>query len=244
MLIHIILLAIVVFAAALVQSTSGFGFGIVFMAVIPLFWPYKECIVLSLTTGVFLQLITIIRLHKYIKWRMVIFPAIGAFVGGTIGVHLMINLSTHIIDIVLGVFLWSLALYMIFLSPRVYLKRGVPVELSMGLIGGFMGGMFSVGGPPMVAYYDSVVDDPLTYQSTIQTYFMLTSLNNLFNNFLCGNVSAKMLPPLCITLACCGIGTLIGIKISKRISMQVVRKLAYTVMMCAGTYDLIKAFFL
>ena len=93
---------------------------------------------------------------------MVIFPAIGAFVGGTIGVHLMVNLSTHIIDIVLGVFLWSLALYMIFLSPRVHLNVVWPVELSMGLIGGFMGGMFSVGGPPMVAYYDSVVDDPLT----------------------------------------------------------------------------------
>ena len=85
MLIHIILLAIVVFAAALVQSTSGFGFGIVFMAVIPLFWPYKECIVLSLTTGVFLQLITIIRLHKYIKWRMVIFQRLVLLLAAQLG---------------------------------------------------------------------------------------------------------------------------------------------------------------
>ena len=38
-----IALAVIVFGAALVQSTSGFGFGIVFMAIMPLILPYKEC---------------------------------------------------------------------------------------------------------------------------------------------------------------------------------------------------------
>lgn len=244
MLLHSFLLALVVFIAAITQSTSGFGFGIVFMAVIPLFWPYKECTVLSMITCLFLQIITIIRLHKHIKWRMVIFPAIGAFIGTFIGVHLMININPRLMNLILGLFLWALAIYMIFISKRIHLKQGVPTELSMGFIGGFMGGMFAVGGPPMVAYYDSVIDEPLTYQATIQTYFMLTTLSNIFNNFLCGNVTAKLITPLCITLISCLLGTLVGIKILHKVSMQVIRKLAYAVMICAGTYDLIKAIFL
>ena len=237
-----ILLAITVLIAALTQSTSGFGFGIVFMAIMPIFWPFKECVVISLTTGLFLQLITITRLHKYINWHLVIYPTIGAIIGGTIGVHLMVKMNKDIVNLILGLFLWTLAIYMIFIAKRVHLRKTFSTAIGAGLLGGFMGGMFSIGGPPMVAYYDSIINDTLIYQSTIQTYFSLTTLNNLFNNFLCGNISIKLLSPLCITLIFCFIGTIIGIKISSKISMKTVRKIAYAVMMLAGTYDLIKAF--
>lgn len=238
-----ILLAIIIFIAAIIQSTSGFGFGIFSMALLPLFLPYKEANVLTLATVLVLQIYTVIKFRKHINFKLVTAPGIAAIIFGSIGVHLMISLSDQVMNIILGIFLWSLAFYMIFLANRINLKKSVITGLFAGSLGGFMDGMFAIGGPPMVAYFDSVIDDPLEYQSTLQLYFMITTANVIFNNILCGNFNATLIPPLSITIICCLIGTTIGMHFTERISMKVIRKLAYIVMLLAGAYHFYKAFF-
>ena len=44
----------------------------------------------------------------------------------------------------------------------------------------------------MVAYYDSVIDDPVTYQATIQTFFFLTSIAMVTEDTLCIHLSSKI----------------------------------------------------
>lgn len=242
---HIALMMVVVFIAAIVQSTSGFGFGIVCMAILPIIIPYKQATVLVLVTCLFLQLITIIRLRHYIRWKLILLPALGAIVCGSLSVRLMLGLSEHVMSIILGLFLWILALYLMLIAPKVQLKSHNPwIGLVAGSIGGFMDGMFTIGGPPMVAYFDSIVDEPKIYQASLQTYFLLTTMNVIINNIICGNFTTALIEPACFTLTACLVGTLVGMKILDKISMTGVRKLAYLVMMAAGTYNLFKAFFL
>lgn len=239
----LLLMMVVVFIAAIVQSTSGFGFGIVCMAVLPIIIPYKEATVLVLVTCLFLQWITVIRLRHYIRWSMILLPSLGAIMCGAISVRLMLGLSEWVMHFILGIFLWILALYLMLIAPKVKLTSHNPlVGFLAGSIGGFMDGMFTIGGPPMVAYFDSIVEEPKVYQASLQMYFTLTTVNVIINNMLCGNFTKALIQPACFTLAACFIGTMVGIKILDRISMTVVRKLAYLVMMVAGTYNLIKIF--
>lgn len=241
---HLLIMMVVVFLAAIVQSTSGFGFGIVCMAVLPIIIPYKQATVLVLITCLFLQVITIIRLRKFIHWRLILLPAIGAIVCGSFSVRLMLGLSEQVMHIILGAFLWILALYLMLIAPKVHLKSHNPfIGLLAGSIGGFMDGMFTIGGPPMVAYFDSVVEEPRVYQASLQTYFFLTTFNVIINNIVCGNFTTKLVEPAIFTLTACFIGTMVGMKILDKISMKVVRKIAYCVMMVAGTYNLIQVFF-
>lgn len=237
-----ILLGIVVFIAAIIQSTSGFGFGIFSMALLPLFLPYKEANVLTLATVLCLQVYTIIKFRKHINLKMVFVPGIAAIIFGSIGVHLMISLKPRIMDFILGFFLWGLAFYMIFLASRIRLKKSPITGFFAGSFGGFMDGMFAIGGPPMVAYFDSVMEDPVEYQATLQFYFMVTTLNVIINNILCGNFNAKLIPPLSVSIVCCLVATTIGMHFTQKISMKVVRRLAYTVMVLAGAYHFVKGF--
>ena len=239
-----ILLFLTVIAAALVQSTSGFGFGIVFMAIVPLFLPYSMSTVLSVMTCLFLQITVIIKLWHHIQWKMVVVPAIIAIIASNLGVRLMVDLPEKTMALFLGVFLWLLALYMIFIAPKVHLKKNIVTEVSAGAISGFMTGMFAIGGPPMVAYYDAVFEDKLAYQGTIQTYFFINSLGTVFANIMAGNVTMSLLPSLAVSVTAVIIGTFIGMKILHGISMQTVRRIAYFVMLLAGTYQLFRGFFL
>ena len=242
MILSYLMLAIIVFIAALVQSTSGFGFGIIFMAIMPLILPYKECNVLTLATVLCLQVYTVIKFRRHINYRMVIVPAIAALIFGSIGVHLMIRMSGTAMNFVLGIFLWVLAFYLIFLASRIHLKKNPITGFFAGSFGGFMDGMFAIGGPPMVAYFDSVMNDPMEYQATLQLYFMITTVNVLFNNIICGNFTAKLVAPLSISIVCCLVGTTLGMHFTQKVSMKLVRKLAYTVMLLAGAYHIIKGF--
>lgn len=244
-MIHLLLLMLVIFCAALVQSTSGFGFGIVSVAMLPVFMPYKEVVPLVLLTCLFLQVLTVVRLRNYIDWKLILLPALGAILCGSISVRLMLNIPEKLMYFILGLFLWLLALYLVFIAPKVKLKSHNPwLGFIAGSIGGFMDGMFTIGGPPMVAYFDSIVEKPKVYQASLQMYFILTTVNVLINNILCGNFTSRLLLPACFTLIACFLGTMVGMRILNRISMNTVRKLAYLVMMGAGTYNLWKVFFL
>lgn len=237
---NMIILGITVFCAAIVQLTSGFGFGIVFMAIMPLFFPYKICTVISMLSAVCLQLYTIIHLRKYIQWRYIIVPLITSMCISHISVKMMLDIPVHMMSIVLGVFLLVLAAYMIFLAPKIHLKKGFLAEVLAGGGSGLMAGMFAVGGPPIVAYYDGVLDEPLVYQATIQTFFMLSSSAILIANVIYGNVTREMIPMAAVSIVFTLMGTLVGLKIMKKLSMKTVRKLAYMVMLIAGVYDIIK----
>lgn len=236
------MLVVVVFISSLIQSTSGFGFGIIFMAIMPMILPYKECNVLTLATVLFLQAYTVVKFRHHIDLKMVIIPSIAALIFGSIGVHLMINISTKLMNFILGVFLWVLALYLIVIAQRVHLNKNPITSFFAGSLGGFMDGMFAIGGPPMVAYFDSVMTDPMEYQATLQLYFMITTINVLINNIVYGNLTSKMISPLLLSITSCLVGTTIGMHFTEKVSMKLVRKLAYTVMLIAGAYHIFKIF--
>lgn len=239
-----LLLFLTVIAAALVQSTSGFGFGIVFMAIVPLFLPYSMSTVLSVFTCLFLQITIIIRLRKHIQWQLVIIPSIVAVIASNLGVKVMVDLPEKMMALILGIFLWILALYMIFIAPHIHLKKNIVTEVGAGALSGFMTGMFAIGGPPMVAYYDSLFEDKLAYQSTIQVYFFVNSIGTLIANIMSGNLTTALIPNIMVSVTAVIVGTMIGVRILDKISMQTVRRLAYIVMLMAGTYQLCRGLFL
>lgn len=102
-----------------------------------------------------------------------------------LGIRLMVHFSSRSMAVFLRIFLWNLAIYLIFLALKIQLQKSPIAEITVGVISGFTGGMFAVGEPPMVAYYDSVIDDSITYQATIQTFFFLTSLAMVIEDLMC-----------------------------------------------------------
>ena len=243
-MISLIVITIVSFCAAIIQTTGGFGFGPLFVPLVSLFVAYRYTTFISITACVCAQITIIIKYFKKIQWELVIVPTIASFITSYIGIHLIVGLSPKLINILLGCFLWILAIYLIFFASRVKLKRNMWTEISVGAIGGFTGGAFAVGGPPMVAYYDSVIDDPETYQATIQAFFFLASAAVIIEDLLCIHFTKTIGLLTMFAIFGCLVGTFVGTHILQKISMKTVRKIAYSVMLLAGTYDLIKGIFI
>ena len=239
----IIFITLIGFCAAIIQTTGGFGFGSLFVPLVSMIVAYRYATFISIITCMFLQISIIIKYFKKIQWQLIIAPAIISFFTSYLGIHLMVGFSSKTMAVLLGIFLWILAIYLILIAPKVRLKKNIWAELGVGAVSGFTGGMFAVGGPPMVAYYDSVIDDPVTYQATIQTFFFLTSIAMVTEDILCIHLSSKIGILAFFGIIGCSVGTFVGTKILQRISMKTVRKIAYIVMLLAGTYNLAKGIF-
>lgn len=242
-MLEILLVTLTGFLSALVQTTGGFGFGSLFVPLISLLVAYRYATFTSIITCTFLQLVIIIKYFKKIQWNLIIIPAIISSFTSYLGIHFMVGISSKIMTITLGIFLWILAFYLIFLASKIHLKKGIFTEIGVGALSGITGGMFAVGGPPMVAYYNSVLDDAVTYQATIQMYFFLTSIVMVVEDLTCIHVNLKIGMLIGFSILGCLIGTFIGTKILPKISMQMVRKIAYIVMLLAGTYNIVKGIF-
>lgn len=233
----------VIFVAAIVQELSGFGFGTLAMAILPIFLAYKTCNMLVLSASLLIEIYTIIKLFKYIQWKLVIIPTFVSVIISILGTHLMLGLSTKTLSIIMACFLWIMAGYLSLIAPKLKVSANLFTGLIAGGLGGFMQSMFAAGGPPIVAYYNSIIDNPLTYQATVQTYFITTTLTILITDFSKGYLTGNLVFPGIICMISCLLGTIVGMRLLHKISMKTVRKAAYIVMLLAGCYMLYKGIF-
>ena len=168
---EIFLLAV---GASFVQRTTGFGFGIFIMTLLPFLMPsYGEATTLSgllaLTTSAMIS----IRMRKYITWKR-LFPILITFIiVSAVAICMLARIHDNTLRKVLGIILMITALYFAFFSSRIKLKTTLPYQIGAGTISGIMGGFFGMQGPPAVLYFISSEPDKNSYMAMVQTYFLI-----------------------------------------------------------------------
>ena len=94
-LLSIFLLSIV---ASFIQRTTGFGFGIFIMTMLPFLMPsYAEATTLTGLLAMSNSIYIAIRMHRYVQWRRVV-PILCAFVVvSTLSIFCLLNSATLLI---------------------------------------------------------------------------------------------------------------------------------------------------
>ena len=109
--------------ASFVQRTTGFGFGIFIMTMLPSIMPsYGEATTLSGILAMTTSLIIVIQKYKYITWRRLL-PILFTFIIISIGaIFVLKRMEYHILNILLGITLIIVSIYFAFFSKRIKVK--------------------------------------------------------------------------------------------------------------------------
>lgn len=233
------LVALIAFAGSFVQSTTGFGYAVTCMALWPLLLPFKTASVMELLTAVFMSLYIAARYWKFINWRQLLWPSLAAIVTNWVGVQILQNSTDTLLRRVLGVALMVLAVYFIFFSERMRIRPTRRNGLIAGAVAGLTGGMFSIGGPPIVAYYLNALDDKREYTATTQMFFIVTILSLLAMHLRLGNVTGEVLRYSAAALVGLAAGTGLGMAAFRRLPLATIKKLVYGFMLVMGLYILL-----
>lgn len=165
---------LIVAFAAIIQSTTGMGFGLV--AAPALIWLYPEMIPATiLIMGLVVSAISALREHQFIMPRQLSVAVLGRGVGSIAAIPLLVVLSSsQAFSTVFGaLILLAVGLSLVGIRPRF-----TPGNLLLGgTVSGFTGTITSVGAPPIVLVFQ---DQPASSaRPTLNAFFALASLVSL-----------------------------------------------------------------
>lgn len=177
--ISLLLTALVMGAAGLVQGATGFGFAIVAMALLPLPFVLRDFEVafpLVALNGLVIPVLIMGRHRKSFDWHKAAPLVLGGVFGTVTGFCLMHGLSGRLIFLrIFGATLLVTALFDIWLARVVRTRLPTWMAVPCGFVGGFFGGAFNIGGPPFVVYAYSQPWTKSEIVSTLQVSFLCST---------------------------------------------------------------------
>jgi len=216
---------------AFTQGFTGIGFGIIVLAGIA-FTPWdfeRTTVVLNLLLLVLnSSIIYASRKESIINWRLVGYILVGEVFGVPLGYWFILAFGNRpVFRLAFGA---ALAL---FAANELFRPRGV--------MGGFLSGAFTAAGPPLALFVYSRQKDPRLAKGRVQTVFISATIWRLFNIVLFGKgISMPVIKIATMALPILVICTILGHKVSRRVSKGTFLKIVYSFIGFAGVMNIIK----
>ena len=236
---QLILVALVTLLASYVQSVTGFGFGIFAMIFLPKILLFTEANALSTILSTLTSVTTVALVYKRIHWKNLIFPVIGCLASTFFAVFFIKNQKNDTITLLLGIALLLLSIYFFFFSEKIKIKPTFYAGLIAGVLSGIMGGMFSIGGPPVVIYFLQSEDNSEKYLATLSAYFIFSGIISVGAKAAAGFITKTVLIAIAIGVVAMLVGSFVGKKTRDKTKPKTIRKAIYLVMAFSGITNII-----
>ena len=236
----ILLLAAFAFGGSFIQRVTGFGFGVFIMTVLPFLMPsYGEATALSGLLAIVCALATGIKLFRHVPWKKLWLIMATFLVTSFFSIRLVSTVNDGIMKHVLGGLLIAISIYFFFFGDRIKMKPNVPVQLSMGTLSGFMGGLFAMQGPPAVIYFLACTDTKEEYIGICQWYFIIGNIMMTCFRAANGFITPTVCRGWLIGIPAVILGLLLGARVCNRMPIGVIRKCVYAYMAFSGLLALL-----
>lgn len=224
------------FAGSFIQSASGFGYAIVVMSILPLCIPFQAASIVEVLSALAMVVWIAVKYRRHIRWKLLWWPLVANSLFSVAGVWFQSGSAETVLRRILGVTLVVLSIYFIFFSSRLVIRANLWTGLAAGTISGLCGGLMSIGGPPMVAYYLAATRSKEEYAATLQTYFVFSTIYIFATHLVMGHVTGEILGWSALALAGLGAGTFCGLKVFDRLSAEGLKKVVCGFMAVVGCY--------
>jgi uncharacterized membrane protein YfcA len=228
-------LFLIVLAASATQGSTGFGFGLITMALLPLVVPLEVASVVVTCDVVMISLGMTWRLRHEVSLRLVMAPLSASIVLTPLGVYVLTVANEAILRIALGSLIVLLSLFLLLNGSERFQIASTPRNgMIAGATSGVMNGMFNIGGPPLVVYFMRTARDKLAYKAALDFVFLTGAIIRLFAVVLYGAVQSNALPFVMVSLIAGGLGTLVGFGFFARIDRTMLSRAIHALLIAAG----------
>ena len=183
--------AVVGFVAGTVQGASGFGAGMVAMALLPFVWSLQQSAAVMSGIGLAITSTLAWKLRKEVRRDELVRLILPCLVGVPVGVTFLASLDGELVKAGLGAVLVGYGLYALSgKEPEALSARwGWPI----GLVAGMLSGAFQTSGPPVVAYLTARGLEKDAFRGTLQAFFLLQGLLAVSSYAAAGIVTGQTL---------------------------------------------------
>lgn len=233
------LLYLIVFISTFIQAITGFGYGIVSVPLLLLFMDTAEVLSIDIITATILIFLLALYDLKKVNLKKLLLTVPVSIIFAYVGVMVGNYIDDYLLKKILGVIMILIAIYFLIFSNKKINKPKDYIGVIMASFSGFLQGMVTMGGPPMAVYFLSSIDDKDEYYGTFASYFTGINISivlmRYFNGLLTKSsfiISMKCMIPACIAI-------IIGKRLTKKLSISLIKKIIYIFMIIIGIYLII-----
>lgn len=228
------------FGAAFIQRTTGFGFGIFIMTMLPYLMPsYGEATALSGMLAVVTSVILAIRYRRHLVWKKLLPILITFLIVSFVAVQIVSHLDRTVLKKILGATLILASIYFWFFSDHMKIRPNLPTQGALGTLSGFMGGFFGMQGPPAVLYFIEVAREKEEYIALAQTFFLIGNTIMTIYRSWAGFVTPQVLTDWLWAVPAVLIGTWVGDLVFKYLSLDLLKHIVFIYIGISGLIELI-----
>jgi len=245
-----LLAGLIIFCGHLVKGVSGFGSALfsvpLLLFILDVKFVTPVFLIFDLTSGAMLVATNWRSIHR----RLLLLLLCGLLVGTALGTWVLLSFSHDLLKRVLGLLVtgwaaWTLLARQRPTNPSVAgearerdrtMRTLAPLS---GFLGGALGAMFSVNGPPIIIYLSHVLEDKQAFRATLYGIFFADACYKLVlfsaNGLLTGRVLgfALLMAPFLVA------GTCAGAWLQKYMDQALFRKVVAAILVVTGVTLLI-----
>jgi len=216
--VNLILVPLIMGLAAFVQGATGFGYGLVAMAMLASLLDIKAAVVILAPASFCLCTMLLLRLRSHVAWKDVTPIAVSVVIGVPIGTAFLVHADPNLLQIVLGLLLIVSAVYATL--PKLANMRWHPIFLGVpcGVLSGAMGGALGASGPPVIAFVSTQGYGRFRYAGTLQFVFAVMAAVRLVEFSRRGLFTRDLLLQGGLGVVCVLAGALLGLRVLHRFS--------------------------
>jgi uncharacterized membrane protein YfcA len=212
------IIAATTLAASFISGLSGFGFGLVAMALLPLLMGIKLANAFVSFCGLAIFASLTIPLRKHIAWKTLVPLLVGTALGVPIGIYVLVNLPEALLLKILAGFILTYVAYTLLTQNKAHFHMDRRWGYLAGFASGIISGALSAGGPPVIMYCDSLDLGKKGFKATLQVYFVLMILYKIPLLYVTGLLTAELWRTLLYYSPFVAAGTAGGVLLFRRLS--------------------------
>ena len=228
-----ILIVAIVFAAALAQSLTGFGFALIVMPLLTIVLGIRTAAPLVALAALTVYTVNLVRYRRAINVQEVWRLGVASAAGVPVGIWLLSTADEDLVMRMLGVILVAYAGYSLLQpSARRGLARGWVYPA--GFLAGCLGGAYNTPGPPVIVYGSLRQWPRNEFRAVLQALFLLNAMLVVASHAVAQHLTERVFVYYFYAVPALAVGILIGSVVDSRIDQRQFRKLVTAMVLVLG----------
>lgn len=230
------LMALGIFAGAVVSGFTGFAFSAVAGAILLHVLPPSEAVPLMMVCSVLVQGASLVSLRRHIRWRGCTALIVSGLFGLPFALYLLLHADPTAIRIGFGILLAAYAGYMLFRPAvrRFRIAGGPRYDALVGFAGGLMGGLTAMPGALPTIWCDLRGLGKDAQRGIVQPYIAAMQVAALALLYVQHGLPEALIGDVLSALAPLAAGALVGLALFGRVSDGLFRRVLLSVLLLSG----------
>lgn len=228
-----LLIVVIVFAAAFLQSLAGFGFAVMIMPLFTLALGLQIAAPTVALTALTVYCINVLRFRRALNLGEVARLGAASVLGVPVGIWLLSSVDETLVTRGLGVLLISFAVYTLARPATSWVPSRLWVYPA-GFLAGCLGGAYNTPGPPAIIYGSLRQWPRDEFRAAMQTLFLVSGMVVVASHLATGHLTGEVLTYYLCAVPALALGILAASRVDHKLDRERFRTIVIVMILVLG----------